>query len=400
MDQDRPLASLQAGHWFKLICGASYQYLPAIRNLTLTYTLAGADCIDVAADPAVIRVARQGIQAAASRGPMGGKPEPNRDLPWLMVSLNDGEDPHFRKANFEPQNCLSGCSQPCVTICPAQAIVLSPAPDFSGVVAERCYGCGRCLPVCPIQQIETRSHRYALEAIGPMLLEQQVDALEIHTQVGRVQEFQALWQAIAPYAEQLKLIAVSCPDGEGLIEYLWELYRILSPLPCPLIWQTDGRPMSGDIGDGTTRAALKLGQKVLGAGLPGYVQLAGGTNRHTVAKLSAMGLLKSVGGQWMPADRHRYVAGVAYGSFARTLLTPVLDRLDQINQRPDVAPQNLEDQPMLLAAAVNLASSLVFQLKQREVYHPPLNSGSSPRQGLQVDTHLTEPTLPANVVDS
>lgn len=399
MDQDRPLASLQAGHWFKLICGASYQYLPAIRNLTLTYTLAGADCIDVAADPAVIRVARQGIQAATSLAPMERQSKPQRNLPWLMVSLNDGEDPHFRKANFQPQNCLSGCSQPCVTICPAQAIVLSPGLHFSGVVAERCYGCGRCLPVCPIDQIETRSQRYTLERMGPMLLEQQVDALEIHTRVGRTQEFQDLWQAIAPYAKQLKLVAVSCPDGEGLIEYLWNLYQILSPLPCPLIWQTDGRPMSGDIGDGTTRAALKLGQKVLKAGLPGFVQLAGGTNRHTVAKLSAMGLLKPAGEALSSAERHRYVAGVAYGSFARTLLMPILDRLDQINRQPDVAPQNLEDQPTLLAAAVGLASSLVSPLKQaREVYYPSL-TGSS-QQGLQVDTHSTEPILPVNVADS
>jgi len=407
MDQDRPLASLQAGHWFKLICGASYQYLPAIRNLTLTYTLAGADCIDVAADPAVIRVARQGIQVAASRGLMGGQLQPAQGLPWLMVSLNDGEDPHFRKANFQPQNCLSDCSQPCRTICPAQAIVLSPAPDFSGVVTERCYGCGRCLPVCPIQQIETRSQRYALEEMGPVLVEQQVDALEIHTQVGRVQEFQALWQAIAPYADRLRLVAVSCPDGEGLIEYLWELYQILSPLPCPLIWQTDGRPMSGDIGDGTTRAALKLGQKVLGAGLPGYVQLAGGTNRHTVAKLKALGLLKPTGEALLPAEGRRYIAGVAYGSFARTLLAPVLEHLDQINQinqnhqQPDVTPQNLEDQPALLAAAVSLASSLVSPLKQtREVCHPPLNFGSFLRQGLQVDTDSTKPIGPVNIADS
>ncbi|MFM8307321.1 MAG: 4Fe-4S ferredoxin, partial [Microcystis aeruginosa] len=42
-----PFWSLVAGHWFKLICGASYQDLPTIRNLALTYTIAGADCIDV-----------------------------------------------------------------------------------------------------------------------------------------------------------------------------------------------------------------------------------------------------------------------------------------------------------------------------------------------------------------
>ena len=59
-----PLRSLKQGHWFKLICGASYQHLPAVRNLTLTYALAGADCIDVAADPAVISAAKAAIAVA------------------------------------------------------------------------------------------------------------------------------------------------------------------------------------------------------------------------------------------------------------------------------------------------------------------------------------------------
>ena len=58
-DRDSPLKSLENGNWFKLICGASYQHLPDIRNLALVYTLAGADCIDVAADPATIAAAQE-----------------------------------------------------------------------------------------------------------------------------------------------------------------------------------------------------------------------------------------------------------------------------------------------------------------------------------------------------
>lgn len=58
-----PLHSLKQGTWFKLICGASFQDLPAVHNLSLAYTLAGVDCIDVAADPAVVEAARGGITA-------------------------------------------------------------------------------------------------------------------------------------------------------------------------------------------------------------------------------------------------------------------------------------------------------------------------------------------------
>ncbi|NES21231.1 MAG: 4Fe-4S ferredoxin, partial [Symploca sp. SIO3E6] len=59
-----PLHSLREGNWFKLICGASFQHLPAVRNLTLAYALAGVDCIDVAADPAVIEMAQEALQVA------------------------------------------------------------------------------------------------------------------------------------------------------------------------------------------------------------------------------------------------------------------------------------------------------------------------------------------------
>jgi len=358
-----PLQALREGDWFKLICGASFQNLPAIRSLTLAYALAGADCIDVAADPAVIFAAREALQvagkfadAARSRGFRPGSP-------WLMVSLNDGEDPHFRKAEFDPTFCPSDCPRPCESICPAQAIAFN-SDGFSGVINSRCYGCGRCLPICPLELIETRSHRLTPAAIAPLVLTG-IDAVEIHTQVGRLEDFAKLWEAIAPKVPQLKLIAISCPDGEGLIDYLKALYELISPLSCALIWQTDGRPMSGDIGDGATRASVKLGRKVLAANLPGYVQLAGGTNSHTVEKLRMQGLLRGGGGE-------RAIAGIAYGSYARALLSPILDQLEDKSRHPPThlstqAPVHsstrLEDFPDLLWDCVYTAHTLISPLK-------------------------------------
>jgi len=376
-----PLYSLKGGHWFKLICGASFQHLPAVRNLTLAYTLAGADCIDVAADPAAVAAAKEALQVASEiqartqNRRFGGK-----GLPWLMVSLNDGEDPHFRKAEFNPADCPADCWRPCEKICPAEAIVFQRAGSgFSGVIDEQCYGCGRCLPICPSQQIYTRSYVSAPAAIAPLILQSGADALEIHTQVGREADFGRLWSSIAPWVGQLKVIAISCPDGDGLIDYLRTLYQIISPLPCPLIWQTDGRPMSGDIGTGTTRAAVKLGQKVLAAQLPGYVQLAGGTNAHTVSKLRAEGLMKD-GGKNLSVPPVPYIAGVAYGSYARVLLSPILEQLETMQtDRACAVPvaaapptafvqtarlPHLEAVPELLWEAVSLACSLVSQLKE------------------------------------
>lgn len=354
-----PLRSLEQGNWLKLICGASFQHLPSVRNLTLAYALSGVDCIDVSADAAVIAAAQTALKVASSIKTTA----PNRNyeikqLPWLMVSLNASEDPHFRKATFDPTICPRECPRPCEQICPAQAIVFGRLEnDFSGVLEPNCYGCGRCLPICPSQLIETNSYVVPTEELAPVVLSQGVDAVEIHTQVGQYSEFANLWSSVKPWVSKLKLVAISCPDGEGLIDYLWSLYELISPLESALIWQTDGRPMSGDIGDGTTIAAVKLAQKVIAANLPGYVQLAGGTNSYTVPKLQKLGML----GSNLKGGR---IAGVAYGSYARVLLSPILERLEQlqINKTNEVSI-GLEQEPQLLWEAVNLARSLVSQLK-------------------------------------
>jgi Fe-S-cluster-containing hydrogenase component 2 len=362
--------------------------LPAVRSLTLAYTLAGTDCIDVAADPAVIAAAQEALQVARAltRDAQERGFDYKGNSPFLMVSLNDGEDPHFRKAEFNSTKCPTDCPRPCQRICPAQAIVFNRIQDhFSGVVEQKCYGCGRCIPVCPYDIIYTESHMIKPGAIAPLVMSTGVDAVEIHTKVGHLAEFQRLWQAISPWVNQLKVLAISCPDGEDLIDYLHAIYELIAPCHSALIWQTDGRPMSGDIGDGTTIAAVKLGQKVLAAKLPGYVQLAGGTNSYTVAKLKAMGLLKEAGEEDTKTRRHRdtenfftasprlsispsSISGVAYGSYARVLLSPILEQLEnkEVNNTSVKATIRLEEDGELLWQAVELAHSLVSQLKSRQ----------------------------------
>lgn len=341
---DSPLRSLQSGHWFKLICGASYQSLPAVRSLTLAYALAGADCIDMAADPAVLAAAQEGLKIAKQiASDTSGFPQYRR--PWLMVSMSAGEDPHFRKAWFDSSQCPVDCPRPCERVCPAAAI------HAGGVVRDRCYGCGRCLPICPLGLIEEQQIPTSVNAIAHQVLTQ-ADALEIHTQVGHEGEFKTLWQTIHPQTKHLKLVSISCPDGEGLIDYLKVLRdtMALDKTDTALIWQTDGRPMSGDIGKGTTHAAVKLAQKVLASDLTEPVQLAGGTNQHTVSKLYEAGLLQSSNRDKTLAT---VVSGIAYGSYARRLLMPVIEQTHY-----------LEEVPQALQAAVKLARSLVDPLKR------------------------------------
>lgn len=423
---DFPLKSLASGRWFKLICGASFQHLPTVRNLTLAYSLAGADCIDVAADPGAIAAAKEALDVAGDFGDWARSRRFGfQGRPWLMVSFNDGEDPHFRKAEFDPAACPQDCWRPCQKVCPAEAIAFSNShilgaheaqaqkhfslpPDntdfpsatweegnsagLNGVISDLCYGCGRCLPVCPSQLIYTRSYVSTPGAIAPLILEAGIDGIEIHTQIGRDEDFQRLIDSIRPWIDRLKVVAISCPNGIGIIDYFRRLYEIISPLSCPLIWQTDGRPMSGDIGPGTTLAAVNFAQKVLAASLPGYVQPAGGTNNCTVEKLKAANLLSDKRGLKVekqtvnysspiphyssPITNSQFVAGVAYGSYARFLLSPTLEKSEKMQQslltnsqskenffQPTMGLLKLEAEIELLLEAVSLADSLVSQIK-------------------------------------
>ena len=80
--------ALRKGNWVKLICGASNQDLPSIADLCAIYATAGVHCIDLSADEAVIYAARQALDWVEIRTGL---------RPWLMVSLSDGKDKHFRK---------------------------------------------------------------------------------------------------------------------------------------------------------------------------------------------------------------------------------------------------------------------------------------------------------------
>ena len=355
MLQYYPLQSLIEGSWFKLICGASYQHLPAVRSLALAYSLAGADCVDVAADPAVIAAAREGIEVAQK---LSDKTDPSA-LPWLMVSINDGEDPHFRKAKFDVTQCPSDCPQPCVRVCPAEAIDLSRG----GIIDSICYGCGRCVPICPIELITTQSYISSWEQVLPWIESMAVDAVEIHTQAGHYHDFKQVWQKISPSIGRLKLLAISCTDAPDVIDYLRSLYELISPLPCPLIWQTDGRSMSGDIGRGTTHETIAFAQKVLQAQLPGYIQLAGGTNDYTVEKLKQAEIIGR--SNILPK-----VSGLAYGSYARAILSSTIAKLDELQPRflanqsqPMKQLIKLEHNQELLEQAVGTAKKLVSQIK-------------------------------------
>jgi Fe-S-cluster-containing hydrogenase component 2 len=290
-----------------LICGASNQDLAAIEDLCGIFSLAGVHCIDGAVDAAVVAAIRRGIDWAAARG---------ASSPWLMLSLSDGDDPHFRKAWFDPACCPPACPRPCERVCPALAIGLT-ATGAPGVLAERCYGCGRCLPACPHGLIEERSQVLAGADVPPLLAQLRPDAVELHTHPGRGKAFAERVIQLRASGVPLQLLAVSAglegtaQSPAALGAELWLRFTQLRAAGFRPLWQLDGRPMSGDLGAGTARAAVKLVEALLPQVPPGPVQLAGGTNSHTLPQLAGY-----------PLKRH--IAGVAFGGVARRLLQPLL----------------------------------------------------------------------------
>ncbi|WP_173645733.1 circadian clock protein LdpA [Geminocystis sp. NIES-3709] len=349
-----PLESLKQGRWFKLICGASYQHLPSIRNLALIYTLAGADCLDVAPDKAVIHSALEGIKIAQNYRQQAIDLGYNPHIrPLLMVSINDGEDPHFRKAYFNTNLCSIDCPRPCEKICPAEAIkfddrTIPIVNQHQGIVEELCYGCGRCLPICPINIIHTESRIISTKEVLQWLDTLPINAIEIHTKQGHLQNFIQVWDMVKPRLQQLQLIAISCPYTDTVTEYLTEIYQYIHPVNIPLIWQTDGRPMSGDIGSGTTHLTIKYAQKMKQTNLPGFIQLAGGTNEYTIEKLNKLNLTPSK------------ISGVAYGSKGRKIIADTLQRLEEMSTN-----NQIEEHPQLLWEAVTQAFQLVSPIKKR-----------------------------------
>ncbi|KAL5541974.1 hypothetical protein UlMin_009684 [Ulmus minor] len=370
-----PEESLQNGKWVKLICGASFEDVVDIRNLSLVYTLAGVDCIDCAADASVVSSVNEGIEAAREIAPVR--------RPWVMISVNDDKDLHFRKAEFDPEDCPLDCPRPCQAVCPANAILLDAKESTlqpshggfkAGVLTERCYGCGRCFPVCPYDKISPVTYIRDVTATAELIKREDVDALEIHTSGRHTAPFKELWDGLGDSIQYLRLVAVSLPDvGDSTITSMNDMYTIMEPnMQCLNLWQLDGRPMSGDIGRGATRESIAFALRLaaIKERPNGFLQLAGGTNAHTVDGLKRVGLFQTTSISKSSRDAklmaaspgcssHALIAGVAYGGYARKIIGRILSSM----QSQQGAATHVEEFPEHLLRALREALALVGTVK-------------------------------------
>jgi len=224
-----------------------------------------------------------------------------------MISISDGNDIHFRKAKFDPLKCPPSCPRPCEKVCPTFAI------DNFGIKESKCYGCGRCLNSCPLNLISEYEYNLSKDDLESTLQKIKPNAVEIHTEINRLDSFTKVVSILKSSGTKLDKISISCglnqsfkksQEPEDLLKALWERYEILKKLDIPLIWQLDGRPMSGDLAPATSRDAIKLFEKIGSDLPPGLIQLAGGTNEKTHELLNSNNLPD----------------GIAFGSAARKIM--------------------------------------------------------------------------------
>ena len=181
--------------------------------------------------------------------------------------------------------------------------------------------------------------------LGSTLQKIKPNAVEIHTEINRLDSFTKVVNILRSSETKLDKISVSCGlnqsfkksrEPEDLLKALWERYEILNELNIPLIWQLDGRPMSGDLAPSASREAVKLFE-IIGSDLPpGLIQLAGGTNANTHEFLKSNNLPD----------------GIAFGSAARKIMQPLIEFAHKNNKR-------LYEYPEIMALAIKKAKKFL-----------------------------------------
>lgn len=253
--------------FFKLICGASYRNTAFIRELARIFAAAGAHTIDVGARPELVEAALAGI--AAAEVPVPG-------LPLVMVSVGINADVHFMRVEKQPELCTDHGY--CANACPHEVFV------GHEIRLENCLGCDHCVLACPEKALslvpreplaELRSLLGACFAAG-------ASALEVHTGDGGRTELAEIVEAIAPFREQIGLLAFSMGAHEQSPAEIVELAREVVSLTGPeVVIQADGKPISGRKGIKSTLPCLALASTLLEAELGAFIQVSGGTNDLT-----------------------------------------------------------------------------------------------------------------------
>lgn len=291
------------GKIVKIACGAGTQDPLYIENFVRIYAMAGVQFFDISAHQSSVDAARRGIEKANVK----------HDV-YLNVSIGIPGDPHADKAMVKQSKCVN-CRR-CLRICPNEAIASHPIS--CSVIYARCVGCGKCQTVCPVGAITMYSEAKPANEIIPSLTG--IDAVELHMEgdikygIGQWAELEKCYSG--PLSVHINRRA--CGDKE-LLETLHTLIDHRAPWTTMI--QADGMSMRGGDGMNTTLQAIAIMQIIAAENLPAYTIASGGTNEHTTHYMKKFGIP---------------FGGVAYGTYARTLVRDFLSKEDPFSNQEAV----------------------------------------------------------------
>ncbi|MEW5820824.1 MAG: LdpA C-terminal domain-containing domain [Cyanobacteriota bacterium] len=301
---------------FKLICGASLTDTDIIRDLTFLYALAGAHIIDVSPDISVVDSAIEGINKAKQYFESDPKKFFYFNEPMLMISLNAGEDPHFKTAFIDNNKC-NYCKN-CVDSCSFEAIKYSDQDKNISINEKLCYGCGKCIDKCQNAALYLINNTVNIEHVFTKLINYSIAGIEIHVGKSNIEDLNKFWEEIT------KVLGKDCTSkilfsfslesamytNKAFVEYTKNIVSMVGKKP---IIQVDGTPMSGSNLAASSLQSMASGQVLERNNVEAYIVLAGGIN-HLTAKYLKM----------FELDCH----GIAMGTYARKLVWPYLRILD------------------------------------------------------------------------
>lgn len=322
------LSSLQEKNFHKLIVGAALKDFKSIEEYAYYFTHAQADAIDISAFPHSVISAKKGIEIALSE---------NNSLkePLIMISVNIGEDPHFRRVEVDFDSCTK-CLE-CIPSCPSEAF--SSVSDSNDVQfaynIDLCFGCSNCIPTCKDNALSFNSwNAYETESLIE-LTQLGARAIELHLN-NDLESFSEFYKKI-PCDYLLESFCIGSNTASALelktacdsiIEAVYKKHNA----DFQFIIQVDGIPLSGarDLNienkDQFSINKAKLIIEYIAQNYPEYkdqiyIQIAGGTNENS---------LENAHKQNIPIN------GVAIGSYARKKLLKASTKIEAINLAKDL----------------------------------------------------------------
>jgi Fe-S-cluster-containing hydrogenase component 2 len=323
--------SLKDNDFVKIICAAGNQDHIMVHNISLVYTMAGADCIDMNASPVIVEYAKKGVELGLKLSKEAGI---ERQAPILCVSVGMEGDHHLRKARVTKigENLTA-----LIASCPVRAIVGGTNGELVRVIESRCIGVGTCDKIKP-GAIEFYTPETDLTKILPECISAGATMIELHANTGTVAEVLDKWKllnTVNPTGYNSLCLGRAYLSNKDVVERIEKIMEISGERT---IVQADGNPMTGFSSSmNCTVQAVAMGDIVMKMKNSPLILLSGGTNLNTAELVRLCGVK---------------VNGLSFGSNARAYIQKYLTM------------ENLAERPEDLADAVKKATHFVDSVKK------------------------------------